>query len=146
MTNHRTAKHNILNLLGATLLGILASGCAGPAADAGRSVSASPTTGDFPLTGRWDGSFHGVAIGDKHLEGRATLEIADDGTFTLTETRPGGGTAKESGTVVVNGRRVTLETSTGASIMLDRKGEVLHGLAKDRATSYPVHITVQRQR
>jgi hypothetical protein len=47
---------------------------------------------------------------------------------------------------VIDGRWVTLQTSTGASITLDRKGEVLHGLATDRSNSYPVHITVERVR
>lgn len=145
MTIHGRPKHTILTLLGATLLS-LSSGCAGPAADTGRSPSASPTTGAFALTGRWDGSFHAVAIGDKFLEGRATLQIADDGTFTLTETRPGGSLARESGTAVIDGNQVTLRTSSGAWIVLDREGDVLHGLAVDRASGYPVHIRVELER
>jgi hypothetical protein len=144
--NHARTNRMLVPVIGAALLAMLTGACARSMTDAGPGVSASPTTGDFALTGRWDGSFHGVGIGDKHLEGRATLEIKEDQTFVLTEARPGGGSSRETGTVVIDGRRVTLRTSTGAWIMLDREGEVLHGLATDRASSYPVHITVERQR
>ena len=144
--NHARTNRMLATVIGAALLALLTGACARSLTDAGPPASASPTTGDFALTGRWDGSFHGVGIGDKHLEGRATLEIKDDQTFVLTQTRPSGDSGRETGTVAVDGRRVTLRTSTGAWIMLDRDGEVLHGLTNDRASSYPVHLTVERQR
>ena len=144
--NHARTNRMLVTAIGAALLTMFTGACARSMTDAGPPASASPTTGDFALTGRWDGSFHGVAIGDKHLDGRATLEIKEDASFVLTEARPVGGSSRETGTVVIDGRRVTLRTSTGTWIMLDLEGEVLHGLATDRASGYPVHITVERQR
>ena len=144
--NHARTNRKLVTALGAAILIMLTGACSRSITDGGPRLSASPTTGDFQLTGRWDGSFHGVGVGDKHLEGRATLEIKEDQTFILTEARPVGGSSRETGTVVIDGRRVTLQTSTGAWIMLDREGEVLHGLTLDRSSGYTVHITVQRQR
>ena len=58
--NHARTNRKLVTALGAAVLIMLTGACSRSITDGGPRPSASPTTGDFQLTGRWDGSFHGV--------------------------------------------------------------------------------------
>jgi len=128
----------------------LAAGCAaqGTAAVASLAESDASRSAIPPgLAGVWRGSFV-QAGGDGHVEGEMTLQIKDDATYKLVSTRRGrgdvGGRANnDSGVVVANDRRVTLQSSSGQWVPLTRKGDTLYGLTKF-STGHTVQIRLER--
>jgi hypothetical protein len=129
----------------------LVAGCAGPSSLASGSVAAAVATAS-DLAGTWYGTFGQVAASLYADEGKAVLEIKEDGTFTASITR-GVGTnnlakpATWAGTVVTNGNRVTLRNSQRPWpwIVLSRSGNnILYGLAHDPAIGAPVMMKFER--
>src|SRR6266511_2690948 len=73
-------------------------------------------------------------------QGRVTIRINDDGTFTATSpTRP-----EVSGTVGVRGNRVIFQNSKGARTTLMRSGNTLYGVTEDLATEAHVSIRLDK--
>ena len=129
----------------------LAGGCAGARSLAPDSASASvAAVGD--LAGTWHGSLGQVAASLYADEGRLTLNIEDDGTFTATVTpAPGANNrAKRStlaGTVATRGNRVILRNTQGPWpwVILERSGDnTLYGVATDPATQANVMLRMDR--
>jgi len=149
-------QRRIVTLLAFIALTALAAGCAmhNPGAVASRTESdASRSTLPQGLVGTWNGWFRptgGADGGGGHgMAGDMTLEIKDDGTYTLMSTRRGRGDAagavnKDSGVVVANGRTVTLKSSKGQWISLMHDGDSLYGVSQ-RGTGYTIQISVERE-
>ena len=76
-----------------------------------------------------------------------TLEIKDDATYKLVETRRGRGDVgarNDSGVVVANGRTITLKSSSGPSIPLRRNGRAMYGVTKHRTSGYTIQVTLEK--
>jgi hypothetical protein len=144
-------EHRIVTGLASTALMVLAAGCAGQSPGAGSSLSdpgVSPSAIASPLSGTWHGTFWqagGHGSGGSVLEGDVTLQIKEDGTYTVTWTRRGSQTStiRDSGIVVASGRGVALKSSRGNSLPLMRSGDTLYGLTT-HTTGYTVKLSVER--
>jgi hypothetical protein len=130
----------------------LVAGCAG-ARPSTRGLAAAAVAPVGDLSGTWHGTFGQVGAVLYEAESNSVLRINPDGTFTATVTK-GLGTnnlAKPStlsGTVVTNGKRVTLRNAEGPWpwIVLTRSGDdILYGLANDPAVQAPVMIKFERE-
>jgi hypothetical protein len=139
-------QHRVVAIVIFAVFLVLTAGCAiqRPPASAGSGVDASPANGASAIQGTWRGAFHQVG-GDGHLEGVVTLTIRDDATYTLISTRSGGGRGPvtDRGTVVANGRRVTLRSASGESVPLTFNGRTLYGVTR-YASSHAIKIMVER--
>jgi len=96
------------------------------------------------LVGTWKGSFVPIAAdgGGGNAVGDVTLVINDDGTYTVIEQRKSS-MRKYSGVIVANGRTVTLKDSSGVGVSLRRRGDTLHGVARDR-TGYALQVYFEK--
>ena len=139
--------------LASTVLIVVVAGCATQRTDAVASLTASDasrSTIPFELVGTWNGWFRPVGIdggGGDSTEGAMTLEIKDDATYKLVETRRGRGDVgarNDSGVVVANGRTITLKSSSGPSIPLRRNGRAMYGVTKHRTSGYTIQVTLEK--
>lgn len=107
----------------------LLSFAAGCATHEGPGASASIPTGPSPFQGAWRGSAYGVGAASTYYGGDCTLDIKDDGTWTLIETlHRGGRPVQYSGTSTVSGGRLILSESSGRRWMsLQQSGNRLYG-------------------
>ncbi|HEY3064174.1 MAG TPA: hypothetical protein VGL09_00120 [Methylomirabilota bacterium] len=133
------------------LITALAAGCAGPAVGISDSASAAiPPATD--IAGTWHGTFGWVGGWHYTDEGKVTLDIKDNGTFTATVERNGATNnlakpATWAGTAVARGNGVTLRDTGGSwpTIALRRSGNnVLYDVANDPATESPVMMKFER--
>jgi hypothetical protein len=128
----------------------LVAGCAGLD---GTSSAHSPAASIAVLevTGTWRGTAGWISDYQYEGESSLTLQIGDDGKFTMA-VKPNGGTnnyAKASalsGTVVASGNRVMLRNSEGpwTSLTLVRSGDTLYGVALDPAFEGNVMVKLDR--
>ena len=131
-------------VLGAALL-VLATGCAAQKADiaspslSGSTAGASTTSSG--LSGTWRGWF-AIVGGEADRRGDLTLEVKDDGTYTLTWARKGT-TSVESGVVAVDRGRVALRSSAGHVTTLARRGDALYGTSM-YVGAHPIYLAVRR--
>ncbi len=137
------AQRTFITLLAAASLLILGAGSAEQRAWAQSAVivpaAHSPAVPDG-LSGTWHGTFQEVAGSYRDVQGRITVRINDDGTFTATSpTRP-----EVSGTVGVRGNRVIFQSSKGARTTLMRSGNTLYGVTEDLATEAHVSIRLDK--
>lgn len=127
------------------------AGCAGPAS---RIPVTSPAnlTEVSGLAGNWSGDFGQVGGTLYEAEGRMTLQIHEDGTFTGKIT-PNGGTnnltkaAPLKGTVIADENRVVLQNSEGpwSTLTLERRGDdTLYGPAFDPGSQQNVMLDLER--
>ena len=150
-------KREIVTLLASTALIVLTTGCATQRTnDAVASLTQSDASRSFvarELVGTWTGWFRQTGGADggggNAMDGAVTLEIKDDATYRLIETRRGRGDAagtktNDSGVVVANGRTITLKSSSGQWIPLRRNGNALYGLIQHRS-GRTLQITVERE-
>ena len=93
------------------------------------------------LVGTWNGSFWSTGAHGSHRAGTITLNIKNDGSYTLTR---GASERIESGVVVANGRTVTLKSSSGAWTPLTHQGETLYGMGPD-ASGMAVQMSVSKE-
>jgi len=128
---HTVKQHRSI-IPGAVALIMLATGCAGPDAEA-RSAA--------HLKGTWRGSFGQVMAGDPgHAHGEIVCHINADGTYKTWITRSVAASASRrrleiSGTFVANGPSVMLNAPRfGSRMVLKHDGDTLYGLAIDRTT------------
>ncbi len=138
-------KRKLIGLLALVLLGMVATGCAGPA-----TAASSGPTGPVAFTparvaqvsGTWRGVFYEVASHrtSKVLEGQVELRINEDGTFTETMT----GQPALSGKVSVQGNRVVLDSATGSQLTLMRSGNTLYGLTAQLVSGASVAVRLNR--
>ena len=133
----------------AALIGI-ATGCAGPSARSVSDPRFAALTPSSDLIGTWRGSSSWVGAFFDTDDSDHTLRIAADGTFTQIVT-PSVGTNNQakpstwSGTITVDGDRVTLQTSQGPAITLIRSGSnTLYGVAEDPIVAVPVMMKLDR--
>ena len=149
-------KREIVTLLAATALIVLATGCATErTSDAVASLTQSDVSRSFvprELVGTWSGWFRPAGGADggggNAMDGAVTLEIKDDATYRLIETLGGRGDVvgkktNDSGVVVANGRTITLKSSSGQWIPLTRNGNALYGIIQHRS-GRTLQITVER--
>ena len=139
------AKGKLIGLLALTVLGMFATGCAGPTL-----APSSRPTGPVAFTparvaqisGTWRGMFYEVASHrtSRPLEGQVELRINDDGTFTETMT----GQPASAGKVSVQGSRVVLDSSTGSRLTLIRSGNTLYGLTAQLVSGASVAVRLDR--
>jgi hypothetical protein len=136
----------------AALLGLVTvvAGCAGHLDSAVPVSAAVGSTSD--LSGTWHGSYGQIAPSLYSDDGKAVLQINDDGTFTATVT-PGYGANNRAkperwtGTVVTRGNRIILESSRARWpwLTLTRSNDgILYGVTTDPAIEGPVAITFER--
>jgi hypothetical protein len=92
------------------------------------------------LVGTWNGSFWSIGAHGASRTGTITLNIKDDGSYTLTR---GASARSESGVVVANGRTVTLRSSSGAWTPLTHQGETLYGMGPD-ASGMAIQMSVSK--
>jgi len=106
------------------------AGCAGQRIDAPNLASPAAAVTAGQLNGTWRGETWPVGTDSTTVQNRdVTLEIKDDGTYRLTSTRAGTGTASSDSGVAVGERNgVVLKSSKGQSTRLQRKGNTLHGM------------------
>ena len=118
--------------IGAVFAGLafVSAGCAGQRLEAPNLASPAETVAANELKGTWRGETWPVGTDSTTVQNRdVTLEIKDDGTYRLTSTRAGTGTASsESGVAVGERNGVVLKSSKGQSTRLQRKGNTLHGM------------------
>jgi hypothetical protein len=134
----------------------LTAGCATQKTGAVASSTASDASGSalpHELVGTWTGAFEPATGADGggggSMYGDMTIEIKDDGTYTLKSTRRGRGDAagrvsSDSGAVVASGRSVTLKSSSGQWLTLMRDGDTLYGVVPDRSRSIMIRMTVEK--
>ena len=91
------------------------------------------------LAGIWRGEFYQVG-GDAQLEGQVTLEVKDDGTYTMTARRLG----SESGVIESRGDTVTLKSSSGHWTPLRRSGDRLYGMTT-HPNGRPIKLVFERK-
>ena len=91
------------------------------------------------LAGTWLGEFYQVGA-DSQLEGQVTLEVKDDGTYTMTARRLG----SESGVIESRGDTVTLKSSSGHWTPLRRSGDRLYGMTT-HPNGRPIKLVVERK-
>jgi hypothetical protein len=104
-----------------------AAGCATSRGGVNEAAAAIPSE-PSPFHGTWRGSAYDVASGSSRYSRRCSLRINDDGTWSLTESLPGGGVVESSGTSTARGHRVTLmETNGRRSLILTQSGSRLCG-------------------
>ena len=118
---------SIVVLVIALATALPAAGCAtsrGGGDEAAAAIPSSPS----PFRGTWYGSAYDVASGSSRFSSRSSLRINDDGTWSLTESLPGGGVVESSGTSTARGNRVTLREANGRrSMILTQSGSRLYG-------------------
>jgi hypothetical protein len=104
-----------------------------------------PSTLPSDLVGTWSGSFGSINTGGGggDVTGNFTLEIKDDGTYTVTERR-GASSWNHSGVVVAHGHTITLRTSSGRWSSLVHRGDALYGVVPDRMTGYTLQVSVEK--
>jgi len=115
--------------LAVSLVALALLSSAGCATHQGPDASASIPTGPSPFRGAWRGSTYGVGAASTYYGGDCTLDIKDDGTWTLIETpHRGGRPAQHSGTSTVSGDRLILSELNGRRWMsLQQSGNRLYG-------------------
>jgi len=129
-----------------TIALIMLCGCATHQSTNAVARAAEPDVGTpglpASLVGTWSGSFWpvGADAGGRGATGTVTLAIKDDGTYTLIT--HGGVATNDTGVAVANGRAVTLQSSSGRSLWLTRRGDVLYGVTPGRLSGYMVQISV----
>jgi hypothetical protein len=149
-------QRRVMTLLGTGALITLFFGCATQKTDAvARLTESDALRSALPneLVGTWSGRFGPVGGADggggNGMVGDMTLEIKDDGTYTLISTRRGRGdaagtTTKDSGVVVANGNMVTLKSSSGQWIRLMHKGDALYGVSTHLRSGYTIHMSMEK--
>jgi len=98
------------------------------------------------LVGTWSGSFGSISTGGGggDVTGNFTLEIKDDGTYTVTERR-GASSWNHAGIVVANGRTITLrDSSSGRWSSLVHRGDALYGVVPDRIGGATLQVSVTK--
>ena len=115
--------------LAVSLVALALLSSAGCATHQGPDASASIPTGPSPFRGAWRGSTYGVGAASTYYGADCTLDIKDDGTWTLIETpHRGGRPAQHSGTSTVSGDRLILSEHNGRRWMsLQQSGNRLYG-------------------
>lgn len=142
----------VVAIVVSTGLSVLIAGCGAQITDAGSSMSdPAASIAASQLNGIWVGSFHQIggsfsnSSGDR--QGNVALEIKGDATYTLTSTRRGV-TSRESGIVVANERRVSLNSSSGWHLTLMHNGDALYGVSVSghffHPSGYPIQIGLRR--
>jgi len=132
-----------------TIALIMLCGCATHQSTNAVARAAEPDVGTpglpASLVGTWSGSFWpvGADAGGRGATGTVTLSIKDDGTYTLIT--HGGVATNDTGVAVANGRAVTLQSSSGRSLWLTRRGDVLYGVTPGRLSGYMVQISVEKE-
>ena len=96
------------------------------------------------LVGTWTGAFGPISPGSggDNTVGDMTLVIKEDGTYAVIERRRAS-TRTHSGTIVANGRTITLRSSSGGSVSLRQRGHTLYGVAHDRS-GYMLQVSVEK--
>ncbi|HKW90402.1 MAG TPA: hypothetical protein VJX92_00805 [Methylomirabilota bacterium] len=127
----------------------LVAGCAGSGAGSFAPDPAAALVPASDLAGTWHGEYWWLGGSYWADEGVWSLQIAKDGSFTLTitPTAASNNLAKPSswsGTVVSGGNRVQLRTSRGLWFTLARSGETLYGVANDPVTEADIEIKLDR--
>jgi hypothetical protein len=135
------AQRTFVIVLAAASLLMLAAGSARQSAWADSAAPAAySSAAPSELTGTWHGTFQELAASYRDIQGRITIRINDDGTFTASSpNRP-----QVSGTVDVRGNRVIFESSKGARTTLMRSGNTLYGVTEDLATE--AHVTIRLEK
>jgi hypothetical protein len=137
------AQRTFVTLLAAAAMLMFGAGSAGQSAWADSALTA-PATHSYGvpsgLSGTWHGTFQEIAAPNREVQGRITIRINDDGTFTATSpTRP-----QVSGTVAAQGNRVIFQSLKGARMTLMRSGNTLYGLSEDQATEALVTLRLEK--
>lgn len=108
--------------------------------------AASPSSAG-ELAGTWQGTFYQVGASLTLVEGRITLDVHDDGTFTSTTTRKGSATPiEDSGMVVTTAHHRIILKGAAESLPLRRRGDTLYGVSDDVISGQMVQIDLDRAR
>ena len=137
--------HRVLTVVTATLLSVIALGCAGPTTDSSSRL-ADATASSSPvgsLCGTWSGWSWNVSQEFTSQNGNVlTLQIGGDSTYTIKW----GNRSPITGKVAFQGNRVILQDVAGSDITLARRsGDTLYGLTRDSANGRPTMMSLEKQ-
>src|SRR5262245_34458220 len=112
-----------------TVLGLIVTGCAGPATETGATLTDPASSSARGLSGTWKGQFfHPAADYTSPSSSDLTLQVRDDSTYTFQW----GSRSQKTGTIAVQGNRVILQHSSGSPTTFVRSGnDTLYAMAKD---------------
>lgn len=137
--------HQVLTGITATLLSVIALGCAGPTTESGArladaTASSSPVSG---LCGTWSGFSWNVGGEFTSQNGNAlTLQIGGDSTYTFKW----GNRSPITGQVALKGNSVILQDVAGSDVTLTRRsGGTLYGMIRDSANGRPTMMNLEKQ-
>ena len=138
------AVHRILTGITTVLVGVIALGCAGPAARTGvglESAGLSAQTAGF--CGTWQGEFSYIGSDLQSSTGSADLmlEVSGDSTYMLKW----GNQRPSTGIVTARGNRLILEDESGSRITLVHSGDTLYGVMKDQVDGRPTMMSLAKQ-
>jgi len=139
-----TYRHALIGLTSA-LFSVIVIGCAGPTTDS-RVALADATAASSPanaLCGTWGGYFAYVAGDHTSSSGSSALALQIDGDSTYT--LKWGNRPASTGKVTVQGNRVILQDTSGASLSFSRSGDKLYGMTRDNANGRTTMLSLEKQ-